>query len=130
MFVTCFSYEARKLLKSMSVKQGLKFDSPESAAEIPAFIQYFKLDMSEVLEPVESFETFNQVCLLPSTISAYRLPPVLLISIADRLILSPASVLLPSSPAGRSTDRQPRGPYYPRRLSSIFFPIATPQRRY
>ncbi len=46
---------ARRLLKSMSVKQGRKYDSPASAAEIPAFIAFHHLDVSEILEPLQSF---------------------------------------------------------------------------
>ncbi|BFZ58144.1 phosphatidylserine decarboxylase [Savitreella phatthalungensis] len=50
----------RKLLKSMSVKQGVKYDSPNSAKDIAAFINFHQLDMSEVLEPVENFHSFNE----------------------------------------------------------------------
>lgn len=45
----------KKLLRSMTLKQGVKFDSPESVAEIPRFIAYHKLNMSEVLDPIDSF---------------------------------------------------------------------------
>ncbi|KAH9031591.1 phosphatidylserine decarboxylase-domain-containing protein [Lactarius deliciosus] len=51
---------ARKLLKSLSIKQGNKYDSPESARDIPAFIQFHKLNMDEILDPLPSFQTFNQ----------------------------------------------------------------------
>lgn len=51
---------ARKLLKSMSIKQGKKYDDPESIREIPNFIQFHNLRMDEVLEPVTAFKTFNQ----------------------------------------------------------------------
>ncbi|KAK1589620.1 phosphatidylserine decarboxylase [Colletotrichum navitas] len=50
----------RKMLKSMSVKQGKKFDDPASKAEIPKFIEFHRLDMSEVLMPVEEFKNFNE----------------------------------------------------------------------
>ncbi|GKT50933.1 phosphatidylserine decarboxylase proenzyme 2 [Colletotrichum spaethianum] len=50
----------RKMLKSMSVKQGKKFDDPASKAEIPKFIEFHRLDMSEVLLPVEEFRNFNE----------------------------------------------------------------------
>lgn len=56
------------MLKSMSFKQGLKYDSPESAAEIPAFIAFHRLNMNEVLNPLESFRTFNEVSLHHVTI--------------------------------------------------------------
>lgn len=57
------SIAARKLLKSLSIKQGLKYDSEESAAEIPAFILFHKLNVDEILDPLDSYKTFNQVRL-------------------------------------------------------------------
>jgi len=42
-------------LKSMSVKQGLKYNSPESKADIPTFIAYHKLNTDEIRDPVESY---------------------------------------------------------------------------
>jgi hypothetical protein len=50
---------ARRLLKSLSIKQGLKYDDPESARDIPAFIEFHGLNMDEVLEPLENFSTFK-----------------------------------------------------------------------
>lgn len=64
--VRCFSWVfahlslVRALLKSLSEKQGRKFDDPASAAEIQKFIQFHQLDMSEVLLPVKEFKNFNQ----------------------------------------------------------------------
>ena len=43
------------MLRSMSIKQGVKFNSAESIAEIPRFIAFHQLDMKEVLDPIESF---------------------------------------------------------------------------
>ncbi|WWD21646.1 phosphatidylserine decarboxylase [Kwoniella shandongensis] len=51
---------ARKLLKSLSVKQGLKYDSPSSVVDIPGFIAFHRLDVNEILDPLDSFKTFNQ----------------------------------------------------------------------
>ncbi|KAF9264310.1 hypothetical protein L218DRAFT_1027655 [Marasmius fiardii PR-910] len=51
---------ARNLLKSLSVKQGIKYDAPESAKEIPSFIEFHRLDTEEVLDPLDSFKTFNE----------------------------------------------------------------------
>ncbi|KAJ7198252.1 phosphatidylserine decarboxylase-domain-containing protein [Mycena pura] len=51
---------ARRLLKSMSIKQGRKYDSPESADEISTFIEFHKLNVEEILDPLDSFKTFNQ----------------------------------------------------------------------
>lgn len=48
-------YIARGLLKSLSIKQGAKYDSPESAREIPAFIEFHKLNVDEILDPLPSF---------------------------------------------------------------------------
>ncbi|KAF8518218.1 phosphatidylserine decarboxylase-domain-containing protein [Gautieria morchelliformis] len=53
-------HRARRLLKSMSIKQGMKYDSPESAREIPAFIEFHKLNVDEIRDPIDSFKTFNQ----------------------------------------------------------------------
>lgn len=50
----------RKLLKSLSIKQGKKYDDPASKAEIQKFIDFHGLDMSEVLLPVEEFKNFNE----------------------------------------------------------------------
>ncbi|WPH02357.1 Hypothetical protein R9X50_00522000 [Acrodontium crateriforme] len=52
--------KARKLLRSLSFKQGKKYDDPASASQIRGFINFHKLDMSEVLLPTEEFKTFNE----------------------------------------------------------------------
>ena len=44
----------------MSFKQGRKYDDPASAADIQSFINFHRLDMSEVLLPVEQFKNFNE----------------------------------------------------------------------
>ncbi|WWC59635.1 phosphatidylserine decarboxylase [Kwoniella dejecticola CBS 10117] len=54
------SVRARKLLKSLSVKQGLKYDSPSSAIDIPGFIAFHNLDTNEILDPLDSFKNFNE----------------------------------------------------------------------
>ena len=51
---------ARRLLKSMSIKQGKKYDDPDSAREIPNFISFHNLDIDEIKEPLDSFKTFNE----------------------------------------------------------------------
>jgi phosphatidylserine decarboxylase len=53
-------YTARRLLKSLSIKQGLKYDSPSSALDIPTFIAFHNLDVGEILDPIDSFKTFNE----------------------------------------------------------------------
>ncbi|CAI6340956.1 unnamed protein product [Periconia digitata] len=50
----------RKLLRSLSYKQGRKYDDPASAAEIPGFIAFHQLDMSEVLLSTSEFKSFNE----------------------------------------------------------------------
>lgn len=44
----------------MSFKQGRKYDDPASASQIPGFINFHQLDMSEVLHKTEDFKTFNE----------------------------------------------------------------------
>lgn len=50
----------RKMLRSMSIKQGRKYDAPSSAKDIPGFIAFHQLNMQEVLDPVSSFKSFNE----------------------------------------------------------------------
>ena len=51
---SCISV-ARRLLKSLSIKQGLKYDSPDSVRDIPPFIEFHKLNKNEILRPIEDF---------------------------------------------------------------------------
>lgn len=53
-------YLVRKLLRSLSIKQGVKYDDPESRNEIAKFVAFHQLDMSEVLLPIEKFNSFNE----------------------------------------------------------------------
>ncbi|KAL9052347.1 MAG: hypothetical protein Q9162_005439 [Coniocarpon cinnabarinum] len=50
----------RNLLRSLSFKQGKKYDDPRSAAEIPGFIDFHSLNMNEILLPVHQFKNFNE----------------------------------------------------------------------
>ncbi|PGH09435.1 phosphatidylserine decarboxylase [Blastomyces parvus] len=50
----------RKMLKSLSIKQGKKYDDPASATQIAPFINFHQLDMSEVLLPLNEFKSFNE----------------------------------------------------------------------
>ena len=54
--------QARRLLKSMSIKQGVKYDSPESAREIPAFIEFHNLKIDEIADPLDSFSKSPLIC--------------------------------------------------------------------
>lgn len=50
----------RILLKKLTVKQGAKFDSPELKEDIPSFIKFHKLDLSDCLEDdYQKYATFN-----------------------------------------------------------------------
>jgi len=51
---------ARRLLKSLSIKQGVKYDDPESAKDIPTFIEFHGLKVDEILDPLDSFKSFNE----------------------------------------------------------------------
>ncbi|KAJ5153475.1 Phosphatidylserine decarboxylase proenzyme 3 [Penicillium canariense] len=50
----------RRVLRSLSIKQGRKYDDPASASQIQDFINFHQLDMSEVLLPIEKFRNFNE----------------------------------------------------------------------
>lgn len=50
----------RRLLKSLTNKQGRKFDSSLSVKAIKPFIRFHNLDLSEVADPIDSFKTFNE----------------------------------------------------------------------
>lgn len=54
------SKRAKEILKSQSIKQGIKYDDPASANSIPAFIAFHRLNTDEMLEPLENFKTFNE----------------------------------------------------------------------
>lgn len=47
-------------MRSLSVKQGRKYDDPASASQIQDFINFHQLDISEVLLPLDQFQTFNE----------------------------------------------------------------------
>jgi phosphatidylserine decarboxylase len=50
----------RKLLRSLSFKQGRKYDDPASASQITGFVNFHQLDMSEVLLQTKDFKSFNE----------------------------------------------------------------------
>ncbi|KAJ5998480.1 Phosphatidylserine decarboxylase-related protein [Penicillium sp. IBT 35674x] len=50
----------RRVLKSLSIKQGRKYDDPASVSQIRDFINFHQLDMTEVLQPIEKFKNFNE----------------------------------------------------------------------
>lgn len=50
----------KKMLKSLSIKQGKKYDDPASAAQIEPFIAFHRLNMNEVLLSTSEFKNFNE----------------------------------------------------------------------
>ncbi|OAA50721.1 Phosphatidylserine decarboxylase [Cordyceps fumosorosea ARSEF 2679] len=52
--------QIRKMLKNLSIKQGKKFDDPASKDEIEKFIHFHRLNMDEVLLPLDQFQNFNE----------------------------------------------------------------------
>lgn len=50
----------QNLLKQYTLRSGIKYSSPTSAENIQPFVKFHNLDMSEVLEPVQNFKTFNE----------------------------------------------------------------------
>ncbi|XP_062231642.1 phosphatidylserine decarboxylase proenzyme 2-like [Phragmites australis] len=60
--LTLINTGVKDLLKNLSEKQGKKMNSPESAKDIPKFVELFKdqINMDEVKDPIESFKTFNE----------------------------------------------------------------------
>jgi phosphatidylserine decarboxylase len=50
----------KKMLRSLSIKQGKKYDDPASVSQIEGFIAFHQLDMNEVLLPTEQFRNFNE----------------------------------------------------------------------
>ena len=55
---------ARRLLKSLSIKHGRKYDDPESARDIPTFIEFHRLDVDEILDSIDSFSKYPSCHLL------------------------------------------------------------------
>jgi len=50
----------KKLLKSLTIKQGSKFNSPDSIKEITPFINFHELDVNEIKLPLSEFKNFNE----------------------------------------------------------------------
>ncbi|CAO2196160.1 unnamed protein product [Urochloa humidicola] len=60
--LTLINTGVKDILKNLSEKQGKKMNSPDSATDIPKFLELFKdqINMDEVKDPIESFKTFNE----------------------------------------------------------------------
>lgn len=50
----------QRLLKSLTLKQGRKYDDPASVKDIGPFVKFHHLNLDEILLPLEEFKTFNQ----------------------------------------------------------------------
>ncbi|RUO95465.1 phosphatidylserine decarboxylase like protein [Jimgerdemannia flammicorona] len=53
-------HTAQRILTSLTIKQGLKYNNPSTVAEIPHFIDFHGLDVTEILEPIDTFHNFNE----------------------------------------------------------------------
>jgi len=53
-------HQAKKILHHLSKVQGEKYDNPESRKGIPEFIHFHEIPVEEMLDPPESFKTFNE----------------------------------------------------------------------
>ena len=62
---------ARRLLKALSFKQGMKYDDPESAKEIPTFIEFHGINVDELLDPLDSFSEFSPLLSFTSLSLAF-----------------------------------------------------------
>ncbi|PPQ75916.1 hypothetical protein CVT25_008004, partial [Psilocybe cyanescens] len=86
---------ARRPLKSLSIKQDIEYDDPESAKELLEFIEFHGLKVDEILDPLNSFKTFNQFYrkLKPSA-RPIECPtdPYRLVSAADCCLMTFATV--------------------------------------
>ncbi|TFK32508.1 phosphatidylserine decarboxylase-domain-containing protein [Crucibulum laeve] len=78
---------ARRLLKSLSIKQGVKYDDPASVRDILPFIEFHGLDVNEIQDPIDSFKNFNQFFYRKLKASARPVErpddPYRLVSVAD-----------------------------------------------
>ncbi|KAL0090330.1 phosphatidylserine decarboxylase-domain-containing protein [Phycomyces blakesleeanus] len=54
------SKTAQRIMHTMSIKQGERYDAPQSASEIESFVKFHQLDLGETKESLSSFKTFNQ----------------------------------------------------------------------
>jgi len=73
----------------LSVRQGAKYDKPESRSAIRPFIELHSLDVDEIATPIDEFKTFNDFF-------ARALKP------SSRPIAAPGDETVLLSPAGTS----------------------------
>jgi len=50
----------RKILRKLTVSQGVKYDVPKSIIHVAPFIKFHNLNVDELLDPMDSFKNFNE----------------------------------------------------------------------
>lgn len=87
---------ARRMLRNLTIKQGRKYDNPNSVRAIQPFISFHGINMDEMVEPVESFSTFNEFFCRKIRMALRPLAepenPCVLVSCADCRLLAFESV--------------------------------------
>ncbi|WFD31000.1 phosphatidylserine decarboxylase [Malassezia sp. CBS 17886] len=87
----------RRMLRTMSVKQGAKFDHPSSTRSIAPFVAFHGINLVESVEPMSSFRTFNEffhrrICMELRPV-ANRDDPRTMVSCADCRLMAFADVV-------------------------------------
>ena len=82
-FFTIDPFKARRLLKSLSIKQGIKYDAPESAVDIAPFIALYELNVNEMLDPPNSFSASVNIFLSAVSKKVYNQKLSMSFSIGD-----------------------------------------------
>ncbi|ODV91475.1 hypothetical protein CANCADRAFT_29898 [Tortispora caseinolytica NRRL Y-17796] len=54
------SRRIKAMLTALTKRQGRKFDNPKSQQYIPRFVEFYRLNMNEVLRPISEFQNFNE----------------------------------------------------------------------
>ena len=50
----------RRLLRAMSMREGVRMNSAESARDIPSFVASYNLNTDEIEKPISEYATFNE----------------------------------------------------------------------
>jgi hypothetical protein len=86
----------KQLLRSLSIKQGRKYDNPMSAREIQGFIDFHQLDTTELLLPIEDYKTYSLSLKVPT------------IDSMNSSIVNSNRMLVPARPLIIQTSSSPR----------------------
>jgi phosphatidylserine decarboxylase len=54
------SKQVKKIMKSMTIKQGKKYNNPASIKDIEPFIEFHQLSRAEMLETIDAYTNFNE----------------------------------------------------------------------